>query len=83
MSIVQDDKMAGEPRLEGRRITVLTVVNFVEDFGGVAEAARELSIPESEVREALEYAESHPDQMEALRSEWEELASDLEEDAPV
>lgn len=73
MSIVQDDKMAGEPRLEGRRITVLTVVNFVEDFGGIADAARELRIPESEVREALEYAEAHPDQMDELREEWDAL----------
>lgn len=73
MTIVQDDKMAGEPRLEGRRITVLTVVTFIEDFGSINEAAEELRIPEEEVRDALEWARGHPEEMEKVRDEWDDL----------
>lgn len=67
--------MAGDPRLEGHRITVLTAVNFVEDFGGINEAAQELRIEPEEVREALEYAREHPEEMDELREEWDELQS--------
>lgn len=77
MPIVQDDKMAGEPRLEGKRITVLTVVNAVEDFGGVDEAARELRINPEDVHEALEYTRERPDEMDELREEWEEVLEDV------
>lgn len=77
MPIVQDDKMSGEPRLKGHRITVLTVVNFVEDFGSISDAARELRISEAKVREALDYARSNPAQMEALRVEWADLINDV------
>ncbi|UWG47437.1 putative antitoxin of wHTH fold [Halanaeroarchaeum sp. HSR-CO] len=62
MTIVQDEKMAGEPRIEGRRITVFHVVTAVEDFGGVGEAAEQLRITEEEIEEALQYANEHSDE---------------------
>jgi uncharacterized protein (DUF433 family) len=74
MTIIQDNKMAGEPRLEGRRITVLHVVTAVEDFGGVEAAATQLRIEPEEVIEALDYAENNPEQMDELREEHQRLA---------
>ncbi|WP_207588516.1 DUF433 domain-containing protein [Halomontanus rarus] len=62
ITIVQDDRLAGDPRLGGRRISVLHVVTAVEDFGSVDRAADELRIPEEDVREALKYAEEHPEE---------------------
>lgn len=59
--IVRDGKMGGQPRLDGRRITVQHVVTAVQDFGGIEEAAEQLRIEEHEVQEALEWVREHSD----------------------
>ena len=74
MTIVQDDKMGGEPRLEGRRITVLHVETAVEDFGGVKAAAAQLRIEPEEVTAALQYAENNPEQMDVFREVHKRIA---------
>ncbi|MBX0284743.1 DUF433 domain-containing protein [Halomicroarcula sp. F28] len=67
MTIVQDDVLGGEPRLAGRRVAVRHVVAAVRDFGGKEAAAEQLRIPEDEVREAIEWREDNPDEMDKWR----------------
>lgn len=76
MAIVQDDVLAGEPRLDGRRVAVRHVVSAVQDFGLVEAAAEQLRIPEEEVREAIEWADEHPQAMDDVRREWEDVQPD-------
>ena len=45
--------MSSEPRLKGHRITILTVVSFVEDFESILNAARELRISEADLGQAF------------------------------
>lgn len=63
-----DDVMGGEPRLEGRRISVRQVVEFVLDGGyAPAEVADQLEIWLSEVHLALAYHYANPDEMARVR----------------
>lgn len=73
--------MAGEPRLDGRRITVFQVASAVSDFGGVSEAAEQLRISESEVKIAMEWARNHPHELVDLRAVRKKLAAEVEGDA--
>jgi uncharacterized protein (DUF433 family) len=75
MTLVKDDKMAGEPRLDVRRITVLHVVTAFNDFGEVKAVAEQLRISVDEVTDAIDYAENPPEQIDAIREEWDELAT--------
>jgi len=76
MTIVQDDVLAGEPRLDGRRVAVRHVVSAVQDFGSVEAAAEQLRIPEAEVREAVEWADENRDRMEEVRRKWAKIRPD-------
>jgi len=69
MTIIKDDKMGGQPRLVGRRITVYHVITAIQDFGGIDDAADQLRIPAEEVREAYEYASENPDEIEPDQNE--------------
>lgn len=72
--------LGGEPRLEGRRISVIQIADMVLDGGCSPEdVASHLDIPLSEVNTALEYYEEHPDEMEQVRARHEELEALLAE----
>ena len=73
-----DDVMGGEPRIEGRRITVLRIRDLVEERGlPAAEVAAMHDLDVADVYAALTYFYEHAEEMEAVR----ERRRDLEEDA--
>jgi len=66
--IVQDDVMGGEPRLEGRRITVLRIQELVEDRGLSAEEVASMhDLDRADVYAALTYYYEHPEEMESVK----------------
>lgn len=77
-----DDVMGGEPRLEGRRISVRQIAEFVLDGGNdPAEAADQLGIPLAEVHLALAYHYANPEKMERVRKRHREAMQDARERA--
>lgn len=63
-----DDVLGGEPRLEGRRISVRQIVELVVDAGmPPAEVADQLEVPQADVYRALTYHYENPDEMAAVR----------------
>lgn len=68
--IVRDeDVMDGEPRVEGRRITVLRIQELVEERGlPAAEVAAMHDLDVADVYAALTYYYEHPAEMEAIRA---------------
>jgi len=76
MTIVPDDVLAGEPRLDGRRVAVRHVVAAVRDVGSVETAAEQLRIPEEAVREAIEWVDEHPQVMDDVCRRWEDVQPD-------
>ncbi|WP_254543673.1 DUF433 domain-containing protein [Halomarina pelagica] len=71
--------LGGDPRLEGRRISVLQVADLVLAGHGPEHVADQLGITLAEVHEAMAYYYNHPDQMEAVREAYEDLEADLAE----
>ena len=63
-----DAVMGGEPRLDGRRISVRQIAELVIDGGDTpAEVADQLEVPRSEVHLALAYHYANPEEMAAVR----------------
>jgi uncharacterized protein (DUF433 family) len=83
--ISTDDVLGGEPRLEGRRISVLHVAELVVGGHSPAHVADQLDISLAEVHEAMAYYYNHPEEMSELRAAHGELAEELAErsDAPT
>lgn len=75
-----DDVMDGEPRLEGRRVTVLRIQELVEERGlPAADVADVHDLDVADVYAALTYYYEHPDVMasvEERRRERERQALD-------
>lgn len=75
-----DGVLGGEPRLEGRRISVLQVAERVERHDEPVErVAERLGVRPEEVRDALAYYRDHPAEMEAVRRRHEEIEAELDE----
>lgn len=79
--IVSDpDVMDGEPRLEGRRISVRQIVELVEDAGiDASTVADRYDLDLADVYAALSYYHSHPDVMTSVQrriDEHERVARD-------
>ena len=72
--IVRDDAvMGGEPRIEGRRVTVLRIQALVEELGlPAAEVASMHDLDVADVYAALTYYHEHPDEIAAIRDERHE-----------
>ena len=69
-----DDVMGGEPRIDGRRITVRQIAEWVEDQGLSAQAvADRYDLDVADVYRALTYYHEHPDEMAAVRRQRERL----------
>lgn len=72
--------MNGEPRIEGRRVTVLRIQTLVEERGlPAAEVAAMHDLAIADVYAALKYYHEHPEEMVAVReqrSEREAVAHD-------
>lgn len=68
-----DDVMDGEPRIEGRRVTVLRIRDLVEERGlPAAEVAAMHEIDVVDVYAALTYYYEHPEEMKAVREQRRE-----------
>jgi len=78
MPIVKtDDVLAGDPRVEGRRVSVLHVAEFVLGGASPEEAADQLGLSLAEVHEAMAYYYRHPDEMAEIRAAYDELEDEL------
>jgi uncharacterized protein (DUF433 family) len=75
-----EDTLSGEPRLEGRRISVMQVAEMYIDGGMSPEnVADQLGVGLDEVHEALAYYYKHPDEMDEIRRRHRELEKELKE----
>lgn len=67
-----DDVLGGDPRIDGTRIGVLDVHEFVVTGDrGPADVADQLDLTLEEVYSALAYYYAHPDEMRQVRKEHE------------
>lgn len=72
-----DDVMGGEPRIEGRRVTVLRIRDLVEERGlPAAEVAAMHDLDVADVYAALTYFYEHPEEMAAVRERRRELEAE-------
>lgn len=73
-----EDVLGGEPRLEGRRISVLQIADLVLDAGHSVEyVADQLDVSLADVHSALAYYYEHADEMHRIRARHRELESIL------
>jgi uncharacterized protein (DUF433 family) len=72
-----DDVLGGDPRLEGRRVSVLHVAELVRAGYSPAYVADQLALSLAEVHEAMAYYYDNPDEMDALRERDAELEEEL------
>lgn len=69
--------LGGKPRLAKHRISVVDVVELLDDGYTVDEAAEALSVTTDEIEAAREYWEDHPDEIAIQRREREALYEEL------
>jgi uncharacterized protein (DUF433 family) len=68
-----EDMMDGEPRIEGRRITVLRIHDLVEQRGLPAREVADMhDLDLATVYHALAYYHANSDEMEAVRTQRDE-----------
>lgn len=81
MTIVQtEDTLGGEPRLEGRRVSVMQIAEMVLDAGKSPEyVADQLNLGLDEVHEALAYYYRNIDEMNEIRKRHHNLEQELKE----
>lgn len=80
--IVADDSFGGEPRIRGRRITVLDVYERVRDGNGEmspTEFAETFRLDVADVYAALAYYHAHEEEMARHREARDEASADLRE----
>lgn len=74
--------LGGEPRLEGRRISVVQIADLVLEAGHSVEwVADQLDVSLAEVHTALAYYYDNPDEMDRIRDRHAELEGLLREQA--
>ncbi len=81
MTIVEtEDTLGGEPRLDGRRISVMQIAEMYIDGGMSPETvADQLEVGLDEVHEALAYYYKHPEEMDEIRERHRKLEDELRE----
>lgn len=80
--IVADERFGGEPRIAGRRITVLDVYEHVQDGTGEMtpnEFAETFQLDVVDVYHALAYYHAHPEEMDQHRESREQASEALRE----
>jgi uncharacterized protein (DUF433 family) len=71
--VSDEDVMGGEPRIEGRRITVRQVAEWVEDRGLDARTVADRhDLDVAAVYRALAYYHEHPEEMAEVRADRED-----------
>ena len=88
--IVANDLLSGEPRIQGRRITILDVYDHVQEGSGdlsPQEFAEMFQLSVADVYHALAYYHSHTDEMvrqQEMRARASENLQDrVEQDRPA
>lgn len=77
-----DDTLGGEPRLEGRRVSVRQIAEMVIDGGtSPATVADQLDLSLAEVHLALAYHYDNPDEMAAVRESHRDRVREIRERA--
>lgn len=82
--IIADDRFGGEPRIRGRRITVLDVYEQVTGGDGDQtphEFAEKFSLPVADVYAALAYYHANTEEIEQYRTERKSASESLREQA--
>lgn len=80
--VTSPEVMGGEPRLEGRRISVRQIAELVIDGGNApADVADQLGISLADVHLALAYHYSHPEEMAQVRERHREGMGQAREEA--
>ena len=80
--VVADDLLGGEPRIRGRRITVLDVYEGVQEGSGdlpSGEFAETFELSVADVYHALAYYHSHAEKMDRQRETRARASEDLRE----
>jgi len=76
------DVLGGDPRLDGRRISVLQIADMILEADRSPEyVADQLDISLAEVHTALAYYYDHADEIETIRDRHDRLESSLDERA--
>lgn len=74
------DVLGGKPRIEGVRVGVLQVGDYVRKHGmDVETVMEELRLSREQVEAALEYYDDHESEMETLRAQSEARIQQLRE----
>lgn len=74
-----EDVLGGDPRIDGRRISVLQVADMVREGEHSPEyVADQLELTLAEVYTALAYYYEHPEEMDAVRERHRELERELD-----
>lgn len=71
--------LGGEPRLDGRRISVVQIADMVRDGESPEFVADQLDISLAEVHTALAYFYEHTEEMRDIRDRHRKLEERLEE----
>lgn len=82
--IIADDRFGGEPRIRGRRITVLDIHEQVTEGDGdltAHEFAETFSLPVADVYAALAYYHDNTDEIEQYRTERKSASKSVRERA--
>lgn len=76
------DVLGGKPRIQGVRIGVLQVGDYIREHGMAVETVmEELRLSRKQVEVALDYYDAHPNEMETLRTQREATLRQLREDS--
>jgi len=71
---IVEGELLSEPHINGRRISVLTIYDRVEERGlDPKTVADRLDLDVADVHRALVYYYDHPEQMQTLKNEREQL----------
>jgi uncharacterized protein (DUF433 family) len=77
------DVLHGEPRIEGRRVSVRQLRSLVEERGlDAAEVADRLDLRVADVYAALTYSHEHPEEMAEIEAERDRRVAESAADAP-
>lgn len=78
------DVLGGKPRVEGVRVGVLQVGDYVRELGMDIETVMdELRLSREQVEAALAYYDDHPDEMQTLRAQREASFRRMEQRNPT
>jgi uncharacterized protein (DUF433 family) len=74
-----EDVLGGDPRIEGRRISVLQIADMVRESDHSPEyVADQLDLTLAEVYTALAYYYGHPEEMDAVKERHRDLERELD-----